>query len=222
MFRIRLDMGLNKSLSQLCSFVKMLRWPLAFIIGFSIPPLVLGNFPAGRFYENAGDPLDDKNKLEIQTEKVSHFYYKTIYSINSIGFKRAQQRHELDSMIMLVFSGLFVLIVLTSWYFKHHRLRFIHETGLTLIYGLFLGLILRYTDFGNVEEQSLEVKARNGSVIYIPPDYLRLSVSKPNTNTTIHFHYEMAEGYYSDTVVSILKTDCNLSRILFRVRMTNE
>lgn len=104
---------------------------------------------------------------------------------------------------MLVFSGLFVLIVLTSWFFKHHRLRFIHETGLTLLYGLFLGLILRYTDFGNVEEQSLEVRARNGSVIFVPPDYLRLSVSKQNEpNTTIHFHYEMAEGYYSDTVVS--------------------
>lgn len=106
---------------------------------------------------------------------------------------------------MLVFSGLFVLIVLTSWYFKHHRLRFIHETGLTLTYGLLLGVILRYTDFGNVEKQSLEVHARNGSVIFVPPDYLRLAVSKPNdpTNATIHFHYEMAEGYYSDTVVGL-------------------
>lgn len=54
-----------------------------------------------------------------------------------------------------------------------------------------------------MEEETLEVHARNGSVIFIPPDYLRLSVSKPDdVNTTVHFHYEMAEGYYSDTVVS--------------------
>jgi sodium/hydrogen exchanger-like protein 6/7 len=105
---------------------------------------------------------------------------------------------------MLVFSGLFVLIVLTSWFFKHHRLRFIHESGLTLLYGLGLGLLLRYTDFGNIEEQTLEVNARNGSAIYVPPNYLRLTVSKPLSNVTIHFHYEMVEGYYSDTVVSFV------------------
>ncbi|KAI6231535.1 Sodium/hydrogen exchanger [Aphelenchoides besseyi] len=123
----------------------------------------------------------DTNQLEVATEK------------------RAQRRHEMDSLIMLVFSGLFVLIVLTSWFFKHHRLRFIHETGLTLTYGLLLGLVLRYTNFGTIESKVFEVNAQNGSTIFVPPDYLRLNVSKPNTNVTIHFHYEMVEGYYSDT-----------------------
>ncbi|KAI6218869.1 Sodium/hydrogen exchanger [Aphelenchoides fujianensis] len=129
----------------------------------------------GRYYET------DTNQLEVATEK------------------RAQRRHEMDSLIMLVFSGLFVLIVLTSWFFKHHRLRFIHETGLTLTYGLLLGLVLRYTQFGTIESKVFEVNAQNGSAIFVPPDYLRLNVSNAKTNATIHFHYEMVEGYYSDT-----------------------
>ncbi|CAD5233422.1 unnamed protein product [Bursaphelenchus xylophilus] len=137
--------------------------------------------PADGSYHHFTRTMRDENDLEIETEK------------------RANMRHQLDSMIMLVFTAMFVVIVVTAWFFKHYKIRFLHESGVTLIYGLILGLILRYTEFGTIESQTLEVRPQNGSNIYVPPDYLRLQVSKPNSNDTMHFHYEMAAGFYSDT-----------------------
>ncbi|CAD5229685.1 unnamed protein product [Bursaphelenchus okinawaensis] len=121
--------------------------------------------------------------------------------------KRANMRHQMDSLIMLVFTVMFVIIVVTAWFFKHYKIRFLHESGVTLIYGLILGLIFRYTDFGTIESQTLEVKAQNGSSIFVPPDYLRLQVSKPQSNETIHFHYEMSAGFYSDTAMKEKHTE---------------
>ncbi|XP_070609467.1 sodium/hydrogen exchanger 9 isoform X1 [Erythrolamprus reginae] len=57
---------------------------------------------------------------------------------------------------LLVFNFLLILTILTIWLFKNHRFRFLHETGGAMVYGLVMGLILRYatapSDFeiGNV------------------------------------------------------------------------
>ncbi|XP_039213359.1 sodium/hydrogen exchanger 9 [Crotalus tigris] len=57
---------------------------------------------------------------------------------------------------LLVFNFLLILTILTIWLFKNHRFRFLHETGGAMVYGLIMGLILRYatapSDFeiGNV------------------------------------------------------------------------
>ncbi|KAM6441762.1 sodium/hydrogen exchanger 9 [Liasis olivaceus] len=57
---------------------------------------------------------------------------------------------------LLVFNFLLILTILTIWLFKNHRFRFLHETGGAMVYGLLMGLILRYatapSDFeiGNV------------------------------------------------------------------------
>ncbi|XP_063218891.1 sodium/hydrogen exchanger 6 isoform X2 [Bacillus rossius redtenbacheri] len=57
---------------------------------------------------------------------------------------RAQLTHRLDSLNLLLYTFLLILTVLTIWLFKHRRLRFLHETGLAVIYGLIVGALIRY------------------------------------------------------------------------------
>ncbi|XP_074110400.1 na[+]/H[+] hydrogen exchanger 3 isoform X1 [Cotesia typhae] len=57
---------------------------------------------------------------------------------------KAQFLHRLDSINLLIYTFLLTLTVLTIWTFKHRRLRFLHETGLAVIYGLIVGAIIRY------------------------------------------------------------------------------
>uniref|UniRef100_G1PPT5 Sodium/hydrogen exchanger n=1 Tax=Myotis lucifugus TaxID=59463 RepID=G1PPT5_MYOLU len=69
--------------------------------------------------------------------------------------KQAEESHRQDSANLLIFILLLTLTILTIWLFKHRRARFLHETGLAMIYGLLVGLVLRYgihvpSDINNV------------------------------------------------------------------------
>ncbi|XP_047463289.1 sodium/hydrogen exchanger 6-like [Mugil cephalus] len=56
----------------------------------------------------------------------------------------AEESHRQDSANLLIFITLLTLTILTIWLFKHRRFRFLHETGLAMIYGLLVGVILRF------------------------------------------------------------------------------
>ncbi|XP_037960713.1 sodium/hydrogen exchanger 6 isoform X3 [Teleopsis dalmanni] len=59
---------------------------------------------------------------------------------------KATLTHRIDSLNLLVYTFLLTLTVLTIWLFKHHRVSWLHETGLAVIYGLIVGAVIRYAD----------------------------------------------------------------------------
>ena len=66
--------------------------------------------------------------------------------------EKEAKTHRLDSLILLLYTCLLTLTVVTIWLFKHRRIRYLHETGLALLYGLIVGAIIKYgfQDFGKV------------------------------------------------------------------------
>lgn len=54
---------------------------------------------------------------------------------------KANQMHRIDSLNLLLYTFLLTLTVLTIWLFKHHRVSWLHETGLAVIYGMLSGCV---------------------------------------------------------------------------------
>uniref|UniRef100_A0A8C8DA19 Sodium/hydrogen exchanger n=1 Tax=Oncorhynchus tshawytscha TaxID=74940 RepID=A0A8C8DA19_ONCTS len=63
---------------------------------------------------------------------------------NMVTERKVEDNHRQDSADLLIFIMLLTLTILTIWLFKHRRFRFLHETGLAMIYGVLVGVVLRY------------------------------------------------------------------------------
>lgn len=85
--------------------------------------------------------------------------------------KEAEESHRQDSVNLLTFISLLTLTILTIWLFKHRRVRFLHETGLAMIYGLLVGVILRYgipaTSYHNKTPLSCSLKEGPSSTLLL-------------------------------------------------------
>ncbi|XP_039479622.1 sodium/hydrogen exchanger 6 isoform X3 [Drosophila santomea] len=98
---------------------------------------------------------------------------------------KATLNHRIQSLDLLVFVFLLALTVLTIWLFKHHRVSWLHETGLAVIYGLIVGAIIRYAGTSatlvhmQVEPQGVPTYSDK-----LPPDTLWFRYPVNQTNST--------------------------------------
>ena len=53
--------------------------------------------------------------------------------------------HLVDSLDLLIYLLLLFLTILTLWVFKRKRVMFLHESGLSVLIGLLVGAVLRFT-----------------------------------------------------------------------------
>ncbi|XP_070537705.1 sodium/hydrogen exchanger 6-like [Ptychodera flava] len=112
----------------------------------------------------------------------------------------AIQKHRLDSINLLVFIFLLVLTVLTIWLFKHHRFRFLHETGLAMIYGMIVGAIIRYSS-RRISRTPYSI--HEASNYTLAPEILWLYLHHPNESHPVKtFSYEL-QGIIHDTISEV-------------------
>ncbi|KPU73513.1 uncharacterized protein Dana_GF14455, isoform H [Drosophila ananassae] len=98
---------------------------------------------------------------------------------------KATLNHRIQSLDLLVFVFLLALTVLTIWLFKHHRVSWLHETGLAVIYGLIVGAIIRYAGTSTTLVH-MQVEPQ-GTPVYsdkLPPDTLWFKYPVNQTNGT--------------------------------------
>uniref|UniRef100_H2ZGD8 Sodium/hydrogen exchanger n=1 Tax=Ciona savignyi TaxID=51511 RepID=H2ZGD8_CIOSA len=89
-----------------------------------------------------------------------------------------EEKHRTDSANLLLFIALLMLTIFTIWIFKHKRMRFIHETGLAIVYGLIIGVIIKYsTVSGNAPQMGNVTCKQNTSVV---PSYVYVNYNNSN------------------------------------------
>ncbi|KAM3866790.1 sodium/hydrogen exchanger 6a isoform 2-T2 [Diretmus argenteus] len=100
---------------------------------------------------------------------------------NIVTEKAAEASHRQDSADLLIFIMLLTLTILTIWLFKHRRFRFLHETGLAMIYGLLVGVVLRYG-------------------IHVPRDISNITLSCPVNSSPATLLVNVSGKYYEYTL----------------------
>ncbi|XP_045593385.1 sodium/hydrogen exchanger 7 isoform X4 [Procambarus clarkii] len=90
--------------------------------------------------------------------------------------------HRIDSLNILLYTFLLILTVVTIWIFKYRRARYLHETGLAVIYGLIVGAILRYSGDSTSLTHMRVVPEDTAYNDNVPPDSLWLKYNRGNAS----------------------------------------
>lgn len=104
--------------------------------------------------------------------------------------QKAKERHRIDTLNLLCYVVLLVLVLVTTWFLKRRKRLHLHETGLAIIYGLIMGAILRY--FGLEITISAE-QLRDNIPLSVPADYVIVAahqIADKNPNDTHFYAYE--------------------------------
>ena len=93
--------------------------------------------------------------------------------------ERRTKEHIVDSIDLLLFIFLLILVVLTIWLFKYKRLSYIHETSLAIFYGAIFGAILRYGTDDLDRKKSIVFNTTNLTLNTIKdlPEYVYLQLT---------------------------------------------
>ncbi|OWF52324.1 Sodium/hydrogen exchanger 7 [Mizuhopecten yessoensis] len=95
--------------------------------------------------------------------------------------------HKTDSATILILLGILLLTILTIWLFKHRRLRFVHESGLSMIYGMIVGMVIRYGSSASTETPEVELTNNETFYAFQPPSSVILNL-KTEENSTDKLH----------------------------------
>ncbi|CAF1312049.1 unnamed protein product [Adineta ricciae] len=109
--------------------------------------------------------------------------------------ERTANVHRLDSLNLLIFTTLLVVVVLTIWIFKRRNFRYIHETCLALIYGFIIGAILHHTGTTNTKSSVLKMNDTT-----FPKNPVPNWVSFEDQNMSAIYLYAFQGPYQKDTV----------------------
>ncbi|XP_041355258.1 sodium/hydrogen exchanger 9-like isoform X8 [Gigantopelta aegis] len=101
------------------------------------------------------------------------------------------KQHQTDSITILMLLGLLLLTILTVWLFKYKRFRFVHETGLSMVYGLIIGAIIRYTNVSTKEVAHAMIVNETFYAVN-PPEHLYVSLAKHvNSTENVTIKYDV-------------------------------
>ncbi|XP_050398402.1 sodium/hydrogen exchanger 7 isoform X4 [Patella vulgata] len=137
----------------------------------------------------------------------------------SIDVKEEQnvsKHHKTDSLTILMLLALLLLTILTIWFFKYRRFRFVHETGLSMIYGLIVGAIIRYAGPLGKKPDYAKAALINGTFYAnSPPETLFLSLPNFNDTTNETIKYNLIGKVYSTEPDGLLERTVTFDPELF-------
>ena len=74
---------------------------------------------------------------------------------------KVERSHVVDSQVLLMFIGLLIATILTIWLFKVKRFRYMHESGLSMIYGKQFMLLHQLNGLGESKNRNTMIQHLN-------------------------------------------------------------